>query len=63
MKLFKVLWPVLFSLGMNIAFYWHMLDWGMGEDTFFWILGMVVLGASFIGLSYHGYRTFTGTWR
>jgi len=63
MKLFKTLGPVLFSAFMNIMFYIHLADWGMEEDTFFWILGMVILGGSFIGLCYHGYKTYTGTWR
>lgn len=62
MRLFKTLGPVLFSLGMNIAFYTMIIRDGIEDSLPMWIFGGILLGASFIAFCYHGYKTYNKSW-
>jgi hypothetical protein len=51
MKKFKSIFPMIFTLGLNIAFHVGMAGYGM---VLWNVFGGIVLGAAFIGTVYLG---------
>ncbi|CAG7580473.1 MAG: hypothetical protein SLAVMIC_00433 [uncultured marine phage] len=51
--------------GLCFAYWWHIISTinsGMFDALAAWIICGIVIHGFLIGISYHAYRTLTGTW-
>jgi prolipoprotein diacylglyceryltransferase len=54
-----------FALTLTILYWYYLVDavnTGMFDSLWAWIAGGIACHGALVGISYHAYRTITGTW-